>query len=313
MTPSSGQSTVKMSMVDGPFRTSGGTVTAVNITVAKVELIGNGGTQTIATFTPSQQINIMNFQTAPGIQLGTLAIPAGMYQQARILLDTSQPSNNTVTVNGTTFNLKIPSATGPTSNFNGGSSMDNGDGPGSSGIKINLGLNAVGGQTYSILLDFNAAESIVQAGNSGQWIMKPVIVATAYASGFFGGTATMNGAPIANAEILAEQNGLPINSGVTGSDGTYAINALPQGAYSIIINNVWTSQAGQAETASPSNGVASGTCAASYTITTGQTTVNIAENPTPGPSPSASPSPSPSAAPSATPSATPAAPFVCSP
>ncbi len=311
--PNSGQATVSMSMVDAPFRLSGQTVTAVTITIKEVELIGSGAPQILETFTPSQSVNLLNLTTVPGMQLGTVAVPAGTYQQARLLLDTSSPNNNSVTLaDGSIHPLKIPSATG--GNGFGSTSVDNGDGPGESGVKVNIGLNAVGGATYSILLDFNAAESIVTAGNSGQWIMKPVIVGSAYASGFFGGAVALaqpsgSPLPVVNAEVLAQQNGQTINSGVTGIDGTYQINALPQGSYTIVVNNAWTSQAGVSETAAPSNGVVSGTCPNTYAITTGETAVAVLENATPGPSASQSASPSPTASPTATPAPA----FVCSP
>ncbi len=304
--PSSGQSTVRISMVDAPFRMSDLTVTAVTVTIKEIQLVGTNGKQTIQSFSPSLAIDLLKYQKPPGIQLGTAAIPAGNYQQARMILDTSQPDNNSVTLSdGSVHPLKIPSATGPDGAKFGDTDIDGGNGPGTSGLKVNIGLNAVGGQTYSILLDFNAAESIHEAGKSGKWIMRPVIVGSAYPSGWFAGTVVLalpssSPVPVVNAEILAQTGGQTINSGVTGMDGSYEINALPQGAYTIVINNSWTSQAGQAETAAPSNGVASGTCPSAYSITTGQTTVDITENPTPAPS--ASPSPSPSPLP----------PFVCS-
>src|SRR5438876_4075782 len=108
-TPATGSSmsTFSAALMDGPFRTSGGTVSAVTVTISKVQLIGTGGMQTIATFTPSQTINLLNFQTA-SFSLGSAALPPGHYQQVRFLLDTSQASNTSVTVNGTTFPLSIP-------------------------------------------------------------------------------------------------------------------------------------------------------------------------------------------------------------
>ncbi|HEX8806904.1 MAG TPA: DUF4382 domain-containing protein, partial [Candidatus Aquilonibacter sp.] len=134
--PNSGQANVSMSMVDGPFRSSGVTVTAVTITIAKVELIGTGGPQVLATFSPSQQVNLLNFLSVPGMQLGTASLPAGEYQQARLILDTSQPNNNSITLaDGSIHPLKIPSAT--TGNGFGSTTVDNGDGPGQSGIKVN--------------------------------------------------------------------------------------------------------------------------------------------------------------------------------
>jgi hypothetical protein len=294
---SSAKSTVTISMVDSPFRFSGADVTAVTVDVKEVELIGQGGPQTISVFNPPQQINLLDFQTVPGLQLGTAAIPAGRFEQIRLLLDSSSPDNNSITVDGTTYPLKIPSAT-TGEGFGNGTSVDKGDGPGTSGIKVRVGLVAAAGQTYSILIDFNAAESIVEAGNSGKWIMKPVLVATAYASGFFAGIVTnsINGQPVVDAEIVAQQGGQSINGGITAADGSYEINALPLGSYSLQINNLWTNQAGMPMSATNSNGAASGTCVGPFTISTDQTSVDISENPTP----------SPTSAPSS-------APFVCSP
>ncbi len=265
-------STLSASLMDGPFRTSGGIVTAVNIALEKVEAVGSGGVQTLVTFTPSKNINLLNYQTSP-LTLGTAQIPAGQYQQLRFVLDTSQASNTTVVVNGTTYDLSIPSASGP-EGFQGSTSTDNGDGPGTAGIKVNVALNAQAGQTYGFLIDFNAAESIVQASGSGQWLMKPVLVATAQAlAGSISGTVTNNaGTGVANAEVLAEQNGTTINSGVTDANGNFQINALPAGSYTLVVNNTWTSQAGAAETATGADGTASVTDPSAVTVTGGQTT-----------------------------------------
>lgn len=271
VTPSgSSSATLGASLIDGPFRTSGGTVTAVNIAISKVEAIGNGGVQTIATFTPAQQINLLNYQTS-ALQLGSTQIPAGSYQQIRLVLDTSQANNTSVTVNGTTYPLSIPSAAGP-GGFGNASSTDNGDGGGTSGVKVNVSLNAQAGQTYGFLIDFNAAESIVQTGN-GNWMMKPVLVATAQAlAGSIAGTVKNNaGAAVANAEVLAQQNGATINSGVTDANGNFQINALPAGSYTLVIENSWTSQAGQSETATGADGTAAVTDPSSVTVTGGQT------------------------------------------
>lgn len=59
-----GTSTLSASLMDGPIHTSAvGPITAVNIAIAKVEAIGAGGVQRIATFTPSRQINLLNYKT----------------------------------------------------------------------------------------------------------------------------------------------------------------------------------------------------------------------------------------------------------
>lgn len=269
--PGASTATLSAALIDGPFRTSGGTVTAVNIAVSKVEAIGSGGTQTIATFSPSQQINLLNYQTSP-LQLGTTQIPAGQYQQIRLILDTSQANNTSVTVNGTTYPLSIPSAAGP-GGFGHATSTDNGNGPGTSGVKVNVNLDAQAGQTYGFLIDFNAAESIVQTGN-GNWMMKPVLVATAQAlAGAISGTVKNNaGQPVANAQVVAQQSGTTVNSGVTDANGNFQINALPAGSYTLVVNNSWTNQAGEAQAATGADGTAAVTDPTAVTVSGGQTT-----------------------------------------
>lgn len=277
--PGSGSSTLSASLMDGPFRTSGGTVTAVNIAIAKVEAIGSdGGVQTIATFSPAQQVNLLNYQTSP-LSLGTASIPAGTYQQLRFVLDTSSANNTSVTVNNgtatTTYPLSIPSATSV--GFGGNSSTDAGDGQGTSGIKVRVNLNAQAGQSYGFVIDFNAAESIISAGQSGQWLMKPVLVATAQAtSGAVSGTVKNNaGTAVANAEVDAEQGTTVINSGVTDSSGNFQINALPAGTYTLVVRNSWTNQAGAAQTATGADGTADVTDPNPVTVTAGQTTSGV--------------------------------------
>jgi uncharacterized protein DUF4382/carboxypeptidase family protein len=272
MPTSSGMATVSASMMDGPFRTSGGTVTAVNITISKVQLIGTGGTTTIATFSPSMPVNLLNFTTT-ALVLGTGQVPPGTYTQLRLLLDTSNPNNTSVVINGTTSPLSIPSATGPIG-FSGNVSTDNGDGAGTSGIKVNINLTAVAGQTYGFLIDFNAAESIVVAGNSGTILMKPVLVATVQnLAGSISGTVKNNaGVGVSNAEVVAMQGTTAINSGVTDANGNFTINALPAGAYTLVVNNTWTNLAGMAQVAVGADTMTAITFPSLVTVTAGQTT-----------------------------------------
>jgi hypothetical protein len=274
-----GTSSLSAALMDAPFQSTAGTVEHVWITIAKVEALGNGsGTQTIATFSPSQRIDLLSLQQQP-LTLGTATIPAGQYQQLRLVLDTSQPANTEVDVqnNGatTSYPLTIPSATGP-SGFGGNSSTDKGDGPGTSGVKVNVGLDAQAGQSYGFVIDFNTAESIVQAGNGGQWIMKPVLVATAQAqAGAISGKVTNKaGAGVENAEVLAEQGTTVVNSSVTASDGTYQINALPAGSYTLVVKNAWTNQAGATETATNADGTAD-VSGPTVTVGAGQTANNV--------------------------------------
>jgi Domain of unknown function (DUF4382)/Carboxypeptidase regulatory-like domain len=276
-TPSgASNSTLSTSLVDSPFRVSGGTVTAVNIAISKVELLGSGAPLVLATFSPSKQINLLDYQAAP-LALSSGSIAPGTYQQLRLVLDTSAATNTNVVVNGTTSPLAIPSATGAVG-FGSATSIDAGDGAGTSGIKVNVNLTAAAGAVYGYVIDFNAAESIVQTG-AGAFMMKPVLVATAQnIAGSVAGTVKNNaGTAVSGAQVVAEQSGgVVVNSGVTDANGNFQINALPAGSYTLVVNNQWTSQAGAAQTATGADGTAAVTLGTAVTVTAGTTTSGIA-------------------------------------
>ena len=273
-TPATGTSSFSATMMDAPFRTSSGTVTAVNVSVARVDLIGSGSTQTIATFSPSKQVNLLDYQ-ASALQLGSASVPAGQYQQLRLVLDTSAATSTTVVVNGTTFPISIPSATGA-GGFGNNTSQDSAPTSGTAGIKVNINLTAVAGAVYAYLIDFNAAESIIQTGN-GAYLMKPVLVATAQniAGSLSGTVKNKAGQAVSNAEVLAQQNGQTVNSGVTDASGNFVLNALPAGSYTLVVANSWTSQAGAAQTATGADGSAAVTYPTTVLVTAATTTAGI--------------------------------------
>ena len=144
--------------------------------------------------------------------------------------------------------LSVPSGT--MGGFGNSTSTDGGDRQGTSGIKVNVGLDAQGGQTYGCILDCYAAQSIVETGN-GRFVLRPVIAATAVqTAGAFSGTVTNNaGLPVAGAEVVALSGTTTVNSGVTMADGTFAINALPVGSYALVVKTTGTSSASAAFTA----------------------------------------------------------------
>ncbi len=151
-----------------------------------------------------------------------------------------------------------------------------GNGQGTSGVKINLSphLNAVSGGVYAFTLDFNAQESILLA--NGQYIMKPVIAASAtnIAGSLSGAVLNQSGGDVSNALVEAEQNGAVINTGVTDTSGNFTINSLPAGTYNIVVLNQYTTQAGTSETASGYDNTVGATLnvSGSFTVTAGSTT-----------------------------------------
>ena len=273
--PSSGTSQLAVTLMDAPIQLSGITVTAVNLGIDKVEAVANGSAATvIQSYSSPNVVNILNYTSTANALNFSGSIPSGRYQQIRLLLDTATTTIS-YTQNGTTYTdvpLTVPSAT--QGGFGNATSTDSGDGVGTAGVKVNVSLNAQAGTTYGFVLDFNAGQSIVDTGG-GNFVMKPVIVATAVAqSGSLSGTVlNQAGTPVTSAEVEATQNGTVINAGITDANGNFTIDALPAGTYTLVVENTYTTQAGAQVTATgydSSVGVTL-TVSTSATVTAGQT------------------------------------------
>lgn len=133
--------------------------------------------------------------------------PAGRISQIRLILG----DNNTVVVDGETFDLDVPSSS-------------------QSGLKLNLHEELTDGITYSVLLDFDAAKSVVHAGNSGKYILKPVIKAVSEAlDGAIQGTVIPAEEGVAVYAIVGEDT-LSTSYAVEGNSDFF-LGGLPEGSY----------------------------------------------------------------------------------
>lgn len=113
--------------------------------------------------------NLLEFTGGSEALIADSEIPAGEIKQIHLLLG---PENTLVLKGGETVKLDTPSAL-------------------QSGLKLKFNTTLVGGITYTIILDFDADKSIVKAGNSGKYNLKPVIrVNTEAASGAITGKVT---------------------------------------------------------------------------------------------------------------------------
>ena len=85
--------------------------------------------------------------------LSNALIPAGRISQIRLVLG---DNNFAVTTTGDTLDLTTPSAQ-------------------QSGLKVLVNQTVSGGMLYRLTIDFDASRSVIQAGNSGKYILKPVL------------------------------------------------------------------------------------------------------------------------------------------
>ncbi len=149
--------TANFALTDAPICAG---ITSVFVTVTGVELVGPSGTYDLSLSTPIQVdlATLTNGQTLP---LGTISVPAGTYQQVRLILASnngngSQPANYVVDSTGAQHLLTTPSAQ-------------------QSGYKINGQFTVAPNGQANLVVDFNACRSVVMAGNSGKYILKPVL------------------------------------------------------------------------------------------------------------------------------------------
>jgi hypothetical protein len=150
--PEQGKGRVNVHMTDSPAYYD-----ALTINIVRIEIHSSGSDsandkwQVISD--SSQSINIMDLTNGKTKLIGTKDLEPGTYNQLRLILG----SGNTVTVNGNSYPIKIPSGQ-------------------QTGLKININtnINLTQGETTDMLLDFNVAKSVHITG-VGQYMMQPVI------------------------------------------------------------------------------------------------------------------------------------------
>jgi len=158
----SGTGTLSVKMTDAPatpeYKEVWVTVEKVRVHMDETAAEGDGGWEEIV-LNPPKKIDLLTLRNGVLAELGAIEVPAGQYHQFRLVLGSGPNDNELVLADGSTepLPLKTPSAQ-------------------QSGLKLNAKPFTVeDGQLVEIVLDFDAARSIVKAGNSGKYNLKPVI------------------------------------------------------------------------------------------------------------------------------------------
>ncbi len=201
----SGQLAVHMSDGGGPG------ITAVSVTITKIEANIDGSWQTVSNAT--QTVNLLDLVTNDTV-LASATLPAGSYTQIRLIV-----SSGTVTDASGTHNLVIPSGL-------------------HTGIKVNVNFTITANELIAVLLDFNVAQSIVLQGN-GTYLLKPVIPAVIQVlSGTATGVVSDASGPVAGASVTATYESGPsfapgtiVNTTTTIAGGIFKVWALLPGTY----------------------------------------------------------------------------------
>ncbi len=180
---------------------------AVYIDLQQVEITGNSGIATNLNVNAGIY-NLLDFANGADTLIATGSLQAGMIAQVRLILG----SNNSVVVDSVSYPLSTPSAQ-------------------QSGLKLQVHKSLEAGVAYMLLLDFDAAQSIVTTGN-GEYQLKPVIrVVDVAISGSIKGKVS----PFNVHSTVAATNGNVTYSSVTDSNGEFLIQGVPAGTYNVTL------------------------------------------------------------------------------
>jgi hypothetical protein len=153
--------------------------------------------------------DLLELRNGKDTLLGGVNLPTGTISQIRLVLG---EDNQVVLEDGTTVDLKTPSGQ-------------------QSGVKLNVNADLKGGVPYELVMDFDAARSIVKAGNSGQYLLKPVIRTFARAAG-----GAIQGVVLpdsANAQVMAIA-GTDTLGAIPDASGVYKFWGIPENNYTLV-------------------------------------------------------------------------------
>ena len=215
-----GKATLKIRLTDAPADYEGVFIDVREIRI-KVEFDDDGEDEAhgdddddeswITLSNPNPGVyNLLDLTNGLDTLIGEAEIPAGELKQIRLILG----NDNTIVEDGNTYDLKTPSAQ-------------------QSGLKIKVEEELKDGVTYTILLDFDVARSIVEAGNSGNIILKPVIRARieANSGAIKGVVAPAASSPVIYAILEADT----VTSTYANEEGFFMLRALPAGEYKVVV------------------------------------------------------------------------------
>lgn len=217
------QGTVSMSLTDEPACYKNVYVTVTRVMLHKAgtaEGEGAGGWEEITPPKGPVKVDLLNLTNGKLEDLGMAEVDAVSYDQVRLVLaeNSGVPYANYVTLlSGTDQELKTPSAA-------------------QSGLKIKADFAVAAGGTTDLLLDFDACKSIVIAGNSGQYILKPVVRLSGKPVGSIAGAVTTT-MTLSATTISAQQNGQVLRSTTPDKDGLFKLAYLEPGTYTVVITS----------------------------------------------------------------------------
>lgn len=156
-----------------------------------------------------KKLNLLSLVADNPFYFGEIEVPAGEISQIRLLLG----DDNYIMDGEQRIDLTTPSAQ-------------------QSGLKLKIDKPLEAGISYDLVIDFDASKSIVKAGNSGNYILKPVLRVIAEVSATIEGTVLpLEAFPVQVSAIIGEDT----VGTFTDENAMFTIRGLKTGSYALLV------------------------------------------------------------------------------
>jgi hypothetical protein len=172
------------------------------------------------TVSPARRLDLLTLQNGVLAELGQIPLQAGTYTQMRLVLaenGSANPLANSVLPTGDTEQraLATPSAQ-------------------QTGLKANVNITVEPDRLADFVIDFQVCKSVVRAGNSGRYLLKPVLsVSPRFISGVSGTVEA--GLANGNTGVSLQVDGVPLRSTTPDADGRFLLQPVPAGTYTLVM------------------------------------------------------------------------------
>ncbi len=227
-----GSGTLRLALTDAP---SCG-YDAVNVTIEKVRIHQsdsanpddpNGWSEIVMN--PALRVDLLKLQNGALAELGEITLPTGSYNQMRLVL-AQNSTDPTVTLANSVVLTSDPSKAEIALKTPSGQQ---------SGVKAKqFNLTIAPNQLANFVIDFDACKSVVVAGNSGQYLLKPQLSVIAR---FISGVTGFVDASMANGftSVSLQQDGVVIKATAPSIDaasfGKFMLQPVAPGNYTLVL------------------------------------------------------------------------------